>query len=117
MSTRMFRVIARSGEKFQRLVPRQSNHARSYGCGFPMVRTNATTLFARRDPFLKQCRSLAVTTETLETLGDSITSAVLVSWSKEPGDSVAEDDVIAIVETDKVTMDIKAKKSGVFVKG
>ena len=66
---------------------------------------------------LPQRREFSVTTETLETLGDSITSAVLVSWSKEPGDSVQEDDVIAIVETDKVTMDIKAKKNGVFIEG
>jgi pyruvate/2-oxoglutarate dehydrogenase complex dihydrolipoamide acyltransferase (E2) component len=44
----------------------------------------------------------AVAVENLESLGDSITSAVLLSWSKEPGDSVKEDDVIAVVETDKV---------------
>lgn len=56
-----------------------------------------------------------VVTENLESLGDSITSAVIVAWSKEPGDAVKEDDVITVVETDKVTMDIRAKKSGVFV--
>jgi pyruvate/2-oxoglutarate dehydrogenase complex dihydrolipoamide acyltransferase (E2) component len=39
----------------------------------------------------------------LESLGDSITSAVLLSWAKEIGDSIKEDDVIAIVETDKVS--------------
>lgn len=54
-------------------------------------------------------------TESLESLGDSITTAVLLSWAKEPGDGIKEDDVIAVVETDKVTMDIRAKKSGVFV--
>ena len=64
-----------------------------------------------------QKRTFAVTTENLESLGDSITSAVLVSWSKERGDSIKEDDVIAIVETDKVTMDIKSKKNGVFIEG
>lgn len=41
-------------------------------------------------------------TEPLDSLGDSITTAVLLSWSKEIGDSVTEDDVIGIVETDKV---------------
>ena len=51
----------------------------------------------------------------MESLGDSITTAVLLSWSKQPGDMVKEDDVIGVVETDKVTMDIRAKKSGVFV--
>lgn len=59
----------------------------------------------------------AVVVENLESLGDSITSAVLLSWNKQPGDSIAEDDVIAVVETDKVTMDIRAKKAGVFVEG
>jgi pyruvate/2-oxoglutarate dehydrogenase complex dihydrolipoamide acyltransferase (E2) component len=43
-----------------------------------------------------------VSTISLESLGDSITSAVLLSWQKEVGDSIKEDDIIAIVETDKV---------------
>jgi len=62
-------------------------------------------------------RKFSVITDKLESLGDSITTAVLLSWSKEPGDPVKEDDVIAIVETDKVTMDIRSKKSGVFIEG
>jgi hypothetical protein len=51
----------------------------------------------------------------LDSLGESITSAVVASWSKKAGDAVNEDDVIAVVETDKVTMDIRAKEKGVFV--
>jgi len=47
-------------------------------------------------------RQMSVISEPLESLGDSITTAVLLSWSKEPGDSVKEDDVVAVVETDKV---------------
>ena len=66
---------------------------------------------------IRQSFSSKIITENLESLGDSITSAVVVSWAKEPGDSVKEDDVISIVETDKVTMDIRAKKNGVFVEG
>lgn len=60
-------------------------------------------------------RQMSVVTEPLESLGDSITTAVIVSWNKKAGDAVKEDDVIAVVETDKVTMDIRAKKAGVFV--
>jgi len=60
-------------------------------------------------------RFLSVSRIPLESLGDSITSAVLLSWNKKPGDAIKEDDVIGVVETDKVTMDIRAKKSGVFV--
>ena len=70
----------------------------------------------------------------LESLGDSITTAVVVQWQKDVGDVIKEDDVIAVVETDKVhllmlkanqsftfcllhqvTMDIRAKQGGVFV--
>lgn len=57
----------------------------------------------------------SISEEPLESLGDSITTAVLLSWSKEAGDVIKEDDVIAIVETDKVTMDIRAKKTGIFI--
>ena len=55
-----------------------------------------------------------MTVVPLDSLGDSISSAVLVSWEKNEGDQVQEDDVIAVVETDKVTMDIKAKQAVVF---
>lgn len=53
----------------------------------------------------------------LDSLGDSITTAVLVKWAKKAGEGIKEDDVVAIVETDKVTMDIRAKQPGVFLKG
>jgi pyruvate/2-oxoglutarate dehydrogenase complex dihydrolipoamide acyltransferase (E2) component len=56
-------------------------------------------------------------TVKLDSLGDSITTATIVKWSKNPGDSVKPDDVIATVDTDKVSVDIKAKHSGVFTKG
>lgn len=68
-------------------------------------------------PTISNVRAFSVVTENLESLGDSITTAVLLSWNKKPGDAVVEDDVIAIVETDKVTMDIRAKKNGAFVEG
>ena len=53
-------------------------------------------------------------TINLESLGDSITTAVLLSWNKQPGDAVNEDDVMGVVETDKVTMDIRSKVTGVM---
>lgn len=51
-------------------------------------------------------RMMSIISENLESLGDSITTAVLLSWNKEPGDSIKEDDVIAVVETDKVSINI-----------
>lgn len=40
-------------------------------------------------------------------MGDSITEGTVAAVLKQPGDSVAEDDVIAQIETDKVTIDVK----------
>lgn len=49
-------------------------------------------------------------------MGESITEGTIASWSKSEGDRVAVDDVIVIVETDKVTVDIKSTHAGVLTK-
>jgi pyruvate/2-oxoglutarate dehydrogenase complex dihydrolipoamide acyltransferase (E2) component len=46
--------------------------------------------------------SVDIVTVNLDALGESIKTGVVVSWNKEPGDAVKEDDVIAVIETDKV---------------
>lgn len=40
-------------------------------------------------------------------MGDSISEGTLASIMKKVGDTVAPDDIIAQIETDKVTMDVK----------
>ncbi|KAL7569052.1 hypothetical protein ACA910_016897 [Epithemia clementina (nom. ined.)] len=47
-------------------------------------------------------------------MGDSITEGTIVEWAVEPGQAVHVDDVIAMVETDKVTVEIKAEMDGVL---
>ena len=42
--------------------------------------------------------SSSIVTEPLESLGDSITTAVLLSWSKEPGDPIKEVGCFAYIE-------------------
>mmetsp|Transcript_63850 Transcript_63850/g.75598 ORF Transcript_63850/g.75598 Transcript_63850/m.75598 type:complete len:246 (+) Transcript_63850:120-857(+) len=49
------------------------------------------------------------------TMGDSITEGTIVEWTAGIGQAVKEGDVIALVETDKVTVDIKAEVEGVIV--
>ena len=53
--------------------------------------------------------------EVVPALGESITEGSIASWNKSAGDSVAVDDVIVIVETDKVTVDIKSTNAGIFI--
>lgn len=47
-------------------------------------------------------------------LGESESEATLVAWHKQPGDAVVEDEVVAEVESDKITMEISAIASGVL---
>lgn len=49
-------------------------------------------------------------------MGDSITEGTIVEWCVPPGSHVREGDVLALIETDKVTVDIKADQEGVLVK-
>jgi hypothetical protein len=57
----------------------------------------------------------AVITENVPALGESITEGALASWTKEVGESVQVDDVVAVIETDKVSVDIKSPFAGVLV--
>jgi len=45
-------------------------------------------------------------------LGHDIESGKIVKWVKRPGDPVARGDVIAEVETEKVTLEVEAFDSG-----
>lgn len=40
----------------------------------------------------------------------------MVEWRKAVGDKVAEDEVIAVIETDKVSVDVRSTYVGVVVK-
>jgi 2-oxoglutarate dehydrogenase E2 component (dihydrolipoamide succinyltransferase) len=48
------------------------------------------------------------------TLGESLTEATIGTWLKQPGDSVAIDEPIASLETDKVAIDVMAPAAGVL---
>src|SRR5579872_5338746 len=45
-------------------------------------------------------------------LGESVTEATVARWLKQPGDSVAVDDPLVELETDKVTLEVNAPTAG-----
>ena len=45
-------------------------------------------------------------------LGESVTEGVIVRWAKRDGETVAKDDVLLELETDKATMEIAAESAG-----
>src|SRR4051794_36994982 len=51
---------------------------------------------------------------TVPGMGESVTEAKLLRWTKNDGDTVAKDDVIAELETDKANAELNALGSGVL---
>lgn len=50
-------------------------------------------------------------------MGDSISEGVVKEWLKKPGDAVAADEPIVVLETDKTNIDVRAPVAGVFEEG
>jgi 2-oxoglutarate dehydrogenase E2 component (dihydrolipoamide succinyltransferase) len=48
----------------------------------------------------------------IPTLGESVTEGVIVRWAKSDGDTVAKDDILLELETDKASMEIPAEAAG-----
>ncbi|MEM8784592.1 MAG: 2-oxoglutarate dehydrogenase complex dihydrolipoyllysine-residue succinyltransferase [Pseudomonadota bacterium] len=48
------------------------------------------------------------------TLGESVTEATISSWLKRQGDAVEADEIIAELETDKVSVEVRAPVAGVL---
>lgn len=51
---------------------------------------------------------------TMPKLGFDMAEGILVEWVKKVGDAVQDDDVIAIIETDKANVEVNPFKSGVL---
>ncbi|CAI5733040.1 unnamed protein product [Hyaloperonospora brassicae] len=54
----------------------------------------------------------AVVDVNVPSMGDSISEGTVVDWLKTTGDSVGADDVVVVIETDKVSVDVRAPHSG-----
>ncbi len=46
------------------------------------------------------------------TLGESVTEATVATWFKKPGDTVAQDEMLCELETDKVTVEVPSPMAG-----
>ena len=54
-----------------------------------------------------------ITVKTPE-LAESVAEATLLDWQKQPGDSVAEGEILVSVETDKIVLEVYAPQGGVL---
>mmetsp|Transcript_3006 Transcript_3006/g.4494 ORF Transcript_3006/g.4494 Transcript_3006/m.4494 type:complete len:289 (+) Transcript_3006:76-942(+) len=96
---------------------------RRQNSSFVSSKTALTVSNGRRRKQTPSLRSISQTpllkaqiTVNVPTMGDSITEGTIVEWCVPPGSNFREGDVLALVETDKVTVDIKAERDGVLIK-
>jgi 2-oxoglutarate dehydrogenase E2 component (dihydrolipoamide succinyltransferase) len=83
---------------------------RSGGASAPPPRAAAAAAAWRRG--LRAAPPVAATVRVaVPSMGESITEGTVAAILKHPGDAVVEDDVLAQLETDKVTMDVKYQGS------
>jgi len=54
--------------------------------------------------------------EKVPALGESITEGSISSWTKNVGDAVGVDECVVIIETDKVSVEIKSQHQGVLTR-
>src|ERR687890_235340 len=69
---------------------------------------------AARRPSPLNKRNKMATDVIVPALGESITEGTLAQWLKKPGDTVALDEPIASLETDKVSVDVPSPVAGVL---
>lgn len=61
-------------------------------------------------------RALAVQTFPVPEMGDSITEGTILEFGKKVGDHVALEEMVASIETDKVTVELRAPAAGTITK-
>jgi 2-oxoglutarate dehydrogenase E2 component (dihydrolipoamide succinyltransferase) len=102
LSTAALRAPADSGAPASAL--------RAGGASAPPPRAAAAAAAWRRG--LRAAPPAAATVRVaVPSMGESITEGTVAAILKHPGDAVVEDDVLAQLETDKVTMDVKYQGS------
>lgn len=81
--------------------PLIAGHSLSYGA-------------ARQQLYRSYAASYASVTVEVPNMGDSVSEGTLGTWEKNKGDYVQADDLVCIIETDKVANDLFAPESGVI---
>ena len=62
-------------------------------------------------------RLLSVEDVPVPSMGDSITEGTVVEWTAQVGDGVAVDDVVVVIETDKVSVEVRTPIAGAISTG
>ncbi|KAL7503224.1 hypothetical protein ACHAXN_001567 [Cyclotella atomus] len=84
-------------------------------CVLSQSSTNNATAAAWRYYGARGWMGMPIKVIDVPTMGDSITEGTIVDIPVAPGDYVNEDDVVLVLETDKVSVDVRAPEAGAVV--
>ncbi|RLN96081.1 hypothetical protein BBJ28_00005068 [Nothophytophthora sp. Chile5] len=82
---------------------------------FRSLQLLATSAKPLRRAFHASSGRLAVTTVNVPSMGDSISEGTLVEVVKQAGETVHADEVVVVLETDKVSVDVMSPVAGTIV--
>ncbi|KAH1108743.1 hypothetical protein J1N35_012511 [Gossypium stocksii] len=120
------RVSVNAGEEILLLQPRGVAHVRNFshlilpGCSVGLAKTRDVFSSIQSETIMqKSCRAFSsgggdLVDVVVPFMGESISDGTLATFLKKPGDSVAADEPIAQIETDKVTIDVVSPQAGVI---
>nr|KJB22144.1 hypothetical protein B456_004G031700 [Gossypium raimondii] len=120
------RVSVNVGEEILLLQPRGIAHVRNFshlilpGCSVGLAKTRDVFSSIQSETIMqKSCRAFSsgggdLVDVVVPFMGESISDGTLATFLKKPGDSVAADEPIAQIETDKVTIDVVSPQAGVI---
>jgi len=80
-----------------------------------LARPHAVTA-VHRSWFHGTSQQLASLMVKVPNMGESITEGTVIEWVKREGDDVDIDDIVVVIETDKVSVDIRADEAGKILK-
>ncbi|GBG31127.1 Dihydrolipoyllysine-residue succinyltransferase component of 2-oxoglutarate dehydrogenase complex, mitochondrial [Hondaea fermentalgiana] len=81
-----------------------------------MMQRHAGAMAASIRGFRASGLQLESVTVPVPAMGEAVTQGDIVEWLKQPGDSVEVDEVICVIETDKVAVDIRSPAAGTLTK-
>ncbi|KAK8488501.1 hypothetical protein V6N13_016353 [Hibiscus sabdariffa] len=120
------RVSANAGKEILLLQPREIDHVRNFshlilpGCSVGLTKARDVISSIPSETIMqKSCRAFSsgdgdLVDAVVPFMGESISDGTLATFLKKPGDSVAADEPIAQIETDKVTIDVVSPQAGVL---
>ncbi|HEY0214678.1 MAG TPA: 2-oxoglutarate dehydrogenase complex dihydrolipoyllysine-residue succinyltransferase [Paenirhodobacter sp.] len=84
------------------------------GATAPATQPKKAEAAAAPQPAAQQSKEVKMTDVMVPTLGESVSEATVSTWFKKVGDTVAQDEMLCELETDKVSVEVPSPVAGVL---